>query len=92
MTVSRLYLKTGAVVPEHYHENEQLSMIMAGRLKFLMNGQEIVVTAGQILQIPSNVPHRVEAMEDSEAIDLFAPVREDWRRGDDAYLRGEQPR
>jgi quercetin dioxygenase-like cupin family protein len=38
--------------------------------------------------IPGNVPHRVEALEDSVVFDVFAPRREDWIRGDDAYLRG----
>jgi quercetin dioxygenase-like cupin family protein len=40
------------------------------------------------MQIPPDAPHRVEALEDSVAIDLFAPPRLDWIRGDDAYLRG----
>ncbi len=92
ITISRLFLKAGAVVSEHHHENEQLTMLISGKLKFLMEGKEIIVTAGQVLQIPPNVPHRVEVLEDSEATDLFAPIREDWLRGEDAYLRGESHR
>lgn len=87
MTIARLYLKAGAVVPEHRHENEQVSTVVSGRLTFKLDGREIVVSAGESLQIPSNVPHSVVAEEDSEALDLFAPCREDWIRGDDAYLR-----
>lgn len=88
MTVARLSLKAGAVVPEHRHENEQVTMLESGRLVFISNGERIEVRAGQTLVIPPNVPHRVEALEDSLAVDLFAPLREDWLRGDDAYLRG----
>ncbi len=92
ITVARLFLKAGAVVAEHHHENEQITMLQSGRLKFIFPGEEIELTGGQVLEIPSNLPHRVEALEDSEAVDLFAPIREDWLRGDDAYLRGEPAR
>jgi quercetin dioxygenase-like cupin family protein len=65
-----------------------MTMLAKGRLLFYMEGGVHTVNAGQVMVIPPNVPHRVEAIEDSEATDLFSPVREDWRRGDDAYLRG----
>ena len=87
MTVARLYLRKGSSVPEHSHHNEQISMIEQGSLKFVIGGQEIVLKAGQVLRIPPNLPHSAEAMEDSVAVDLFSPPREDWIRGDDAYLR-----
>ncbi len=87
ITVARLYLRKGCSVPEHKHHNEQISMIEKGALRFVLNGQERVVKAGEILQIPPHVPHSAEAIEDSVAMDLFSPVREDWKRGDDAYLR-----
>ncbi len=87
LTVAKLYLNKGAFVPTHSHVNEQISMVEYGALKFVMNGQEIVVKGGEVLQIPPNVPHSAEALEDSLATDLFSPVREDWIRGDDAYLR-----
>ncbi len=87
MTVARLYLRKGSSVPEHSHHNEQISMIEQGSLRFVIAGRETVVKAGQVLRIPPNVPHSAEAMEDSVAVDLFSPPREDWIRGDDAYLR-----
>lgn len=87
MTMARLMLKKGAVVPEHHHINEQISSVTEGSLVFFIGGEEIVVKAGESLVIPPNVPHRVEALEDSVAVDLFAPLREDWLKGDDAYLR-----
>ena len=87
MTVARLSMRAGAVVARHSHENEQLTMLEKGKLKFIFDDREEIIQAGQCLQIPSHAPHRVEALEDSDATDLFAPVREDWVRGDDAYLR-----
>jgi quercetin dioxygenase-like cupin family protein len=87
MTISRLTLKKGAVVPRHQHVNEQITNLEQGSLRFIFDDDEVLVSAGESLQIRSNAPHRVEALEDSVAVDLFSPVREDWVRGDDAYLR-----
>jgi quercetin dioxygenase-like cupin family protein len=87
MTVARVYLSKGCAVPEHSHHNEQISMLEQGALRFVIGGVEKVVKAGVVLRIPPHVPHSAEALEDSIAVDLFSPVREDWIRGDDAYLR-----
>jgi quercetin dioxygenase-like cupin family protein len=87
MTVARVYLKKGCLVPEHSHHNEQISMMEQGTLRFVLAGEELILKAGQVLRIPPHVPHSAEALEDSIAVDLFSPVREDWIRGDDAYLR-----
>jgi quercetin dioxygenase-like cupin family protein len=87
ITVARLSLRKGCSVPEHSHHNEQISMIEKGALRFLVRGVEEVVKAGEVLHIPPHVPHSAEALEDSIAVDLFSPIREDWIRGDDAYLR-----
>jgi quercetin dioxygenase-like cupin family protein len=87
MTICRILLKKGAVVPMHSHENEQVTMLESGVLRFIFDHEEKVIHAGDALPIPPHAPHRVEALEDSIAVDLFSPVREDWRRGDDAYLR-----
>jgi quercetin dioxygenase-like cupin family protein len=87
MTVARLELRKDAAVPEHAHHNEQISIVERGALKFFIDGGEQIVRAGEILTIPPNVPHGVLVLEDSVVLDLFSPPREDWRRGDDAYLR-----
>lgn len=87
MTVARVYLKKGCLVPEHSHHNEQISMIEQGALKFVLGGVEKVLRAGEVLRIPPHLPHSAEAMEDCVATDLFSPPREDWIRGDDSYLR-----
>lgn len=85
--LARLVLKKNARVPEHRHRHEQVSQVVEGALKFLIEGREMMVRAGEILCIPPHVPHEVIAMEDSVALDIFNPPREDWINGDDAYLR-----
>jgi quercetin dioxygenase-like cupin family protein len=87
MTVARMYLGKGCLVPEHSHHNEQISMVERGSAKFVVAGEERIMHAGEALRIPPNVPHYVEALEDCVALDLFSPRREDWIRGDDSYLR-----
>ena len=88
MTLARITLAQGAVVPRHSHPNEQIATVLSGRLRFGLGDEEHVVDAGASLLITSGVPHEVEALEDSVVLDAFAPRREDWIRGDDAYLRG----
>jgi quercetin dioxygenase-like cupin family protein len=87
MTLARITLQRSAVVPSHSHANEQITMLQSGALRFVLDGEECVLKAGEMLRIPPDAPHSVEAIEDSVAVDLFAPVREDWIRGDDQYLR-----
>jgi quercetin dioxygenase-like cupin family protein len=87
LTVARLWLGKGSVVPTHSHHNQQITMLETGALEFQMDGTTFVLKPGEALVIPPHVPHRVEALEESTATDLFTPAREDWIRGDDAYLR-----
>ena len=88
LMVARVLLKRGCVVPLHSHHNEQLTYILEGALKFGLNGEEVVVRAGEVLCIPSNVPHQAVALEDTVDLDIFTPPREDWIAKTDAYLRG----
>ncbi len=85
--LARLVLHKGCVVPEHQHENEQITYILEGALRFTIEGRELTVRAGEVLVIPSNVVHRAEALEDTVDIDLFDPPRQDWITGADSYLR-----
>jgi len=85
--IARVLLRKGAVVPKHHHHNEQLSYILEGALKFLIEGKEIVVRSGEVLCIPPNVPHEAHALEDTVDLDVFNPPRQDWIDRDDAYLR-----
>ncbi len=87
MTIARFDLRKGASVPEHRHPNEQITTLERGRVRFVLNGDEIFLNAGESLHIPANAPHSAEAIEDSIAVDVFSPPRQDWIRGDDSYLR-----
>jgi quercetin dioxygenase-like cupin family protein len=86
--MARILLKKGCVVPEHSHPNEQLTYILDGTLKFWIDGKEIVAHAGEVLCIPSNMPHKAEALEDTVDLDIFNPPRADWINKTDQYLRG----
>lgn len=85
--VAQVFLKKNAVVPEHYHESEQLTYILEGSMRFELEGREVIVRKGEVLHIPSNVPHRAVALEDTLDVDIFSPIRHDWLTKDDAYLR-----
>ena len=87
LMIARVLLKKGVIVPEHSHENEQLTYILEGALKFWIDGREIVVHAGEVLCIPPHMPHKAQAMEDTVDLDVFYPPRQDWLSKNDAYLR-----
>ncbi len=87
ITVARIALAKGCIVPEHSHANEQITMLQQGRLLFRMSGRELALEPGDVLHIAAHEPHSVEALEDCQVTDVFSPPREDWRSGDDAYLR-----
>jgi quercetin dioxygenase-like cupin family protein len=90
MMLAHVYLKKGCVVPKHSHENEQLTYIQEGALRFWIGEdekEEVVVRAGEVLHIPSNVLHKAEALEDTLDVDVFSPPREDWLNKTDSYLR-----
>ena len=87
MMIAHVYLKKGCIVPMHAHENEQLTYILEGWLRFRVGDDVVDVKAGEVLCIPRNVPHEAEAMEDTLDVDVFNPPRADWLDGSDAYLR-----
>ena len=90
MMIAQVLLKKGSVVPQHSHDNEQITFIVSGALRFLLGedqDEEVVVRSGGVLVIPSNLPHSAEALEDTVDVDIFCPPREDWLDGSDDYLR-----
>ena len=87
VTIARFELKRGGVVPQHAHENEQVSFVLDGALKFKIDGREIVVRGGEVLQIPGSVAHEVEVLEDTLVVDVFSPIRQDWIDKTDTYFR-----
>jgi quercetin dioxygenase-like cupin family protein len=90
MMLAHVYLAKGCVVPMHSHENEQLTYILEGTLRFFLGADEsevVDVAAGEVLHIPGHLPHKAEALEDTLDVDIFHPPRQDWLDGSDAYLR-----
>lgn len=90
MMLAQVYLKKGCIVPKHSHDNEQLTYILEGALKFWIGedgAEEITVHTGEVLLIPSNVPHKAEALEETLDVDIFSPPRQDWLDKKDDYLR-----
>lgn len=88
--LAQVYLRKGCIVPRHSHENEQVTYILEGALRFWIGEDEARVQdvrAGEVLHIPSNVPHKAEALEDTLDLDVFTPPRADWLARTDEYLR-----
>lgn len=91
--LAHVYLDKGSIVPKHSHDNEQVTYILEGTLRFWLGdeGEDVVdVSAGEVLHIPSGLPHMAEALDDTLDLDVFAPPRADWLDGTDAYLRAPE--
>jgi quercetin dioxygenase-like cupin family protein len=90
MMIAHVYFKKGDDVPRHSHENEQITYVLDGALHFWLGAdgeRELIVRSGEVLVIPSYLPHRALALEDTLDVDVFNPPRQDWLTGTDAYLR-----
>lgn len=92
MMIAHVFLDAGCVVPRHAHDNEQITYILEGALRFHIGPEgeeEVVVRAGEVLHIPPGVPHEAEALEDTLDVDVFSPPREDWLDGTDTYFHDQ---
>lgn len=90
--VAHVYLKQGAIVPKHFHENEQLTYILKGKLRFWVGeslSESFDVGPGEVLRLPANVPHRAEALEETIDVDIFSPPRQDWLDHTDTYFQDQ---
>ncbi len=90
MMITHVYLKKGCLVPRHQHMNEQITYVLEGALRFRLGAsgdEQVDVRAGEVLHIPSHLPHSAEALEDTLDVDIFDPPRQDWLDGTDQYLR-----
>lgn len=95
LMLAQIELKAGCVIPRHAHANEQVSYVLRGSLRFWVGervdsedvADSTLLSAGDVLTIPGNVPHRVVALADTLALDTFTPPRADWLAGTDDYLR-----
>ena len=73
-------LDKGAILPQHAHPHEQIGTVLKGKLELSVAGEKQIVTAGGAYHIPSGVTHSGLCLEGpAEVIEMFAPVREDWR-------------
>jgi quercetin dioxygenase-like cupin family protein len=91
LMIAEVRFAAGDDVPRHAHENEQITWVISGALRFWFgedDAQELVVRPGELVAIPSNLAHRARAEADTVSYDLFTPPRADWIAGSDAYLRG----
>lgn len=82
MMISQIHLSQGCSVPTHTHENEQFACIVSGKLKFGLGAEgsperrDVIVSAGEVLHLPSMVPHSADALEDTLVLDIFSPPSE----------------
>lgn len=90
VTVARFELAAGGVVPRHSHDNEQVSCVLTGALRFRFGDREMLARAGDVIRIPGGLAHEVEVVEDAVVIDVFSPVRRDWIDKKDDYFRAKR--
>jgi quercetin dioxygenase-like cupin family protein len=87
VTIARFELAAGGVVPRHAHENEQVSCVLSGALRFVFDGGDVIARGGDVVRIPGGTAHEVAVLEDTIVIDVFSPIRQDWLDKTDDYFR-----
>lgn len=90
MMIAKMNFKDGFVVPLHHHVHEQITQVVSGKMRFWFGAnkeQQMDLDAGDVVVIPSNVPHEALMIGDVVEIDSWSPPREDWLDGTDDYLR-----
>lgn len=85
MTLAYVDVAEGAALPEHRHVHEQVINLLEGRFELTVDGESHVLEAGQVYAIPSNVPHSGRGITRCRILDVFQPVREDFRNKTVAY-------
>jgi quercetin dioxygenase-like cupin family protein len=79
LTVAHFRIEMGSTLPEHHHVHEQVTNIVSGELEMTIGGETKVCKAGDVVVIPSGVPHSARALTDCRVIDVFQPARDDYR-------------
>ena len=78
--ISEVFLHKGFSVASHKHDNEQMGVVLSGRVRFTIgegdDTREEILEGGEVLHLPSNVAHGAEALEDTLILDIFSPVSE----------------
>jgi len=79
LMVCRLRFAPGVVTAVHTHRHEQITLVERGRVRFVIDGRERVVGAGDVLHFPSNLPHGATMLDEEVVlVDIFTPIREDF--------------
>jgi quercetin dioxygenase-like cupin family protein len=79
VTLAYWDIEAGAALPEHSHPHEQVANVIEGEFELTVAGERRLLTPGQVAVIPGGVPHSGSAMTSCRIIDVFHPVREDYR-------------
>jgi quercetin dioxygenase-like cupin family protein len=79
MTLSYVEIQPGTQMPEHSHPHEQTTFMLEGELEMVIGGEKMLFTAGIVHVIPGNTPHSAYARTFVKVLDVFAPVREEYR-------------
>jgi quercetin dioxygenase-like cupin family protein len=90
LMIARMNFKDGFLVPLHHHIHEQVTQVVSGKMRFWFGAnkeQTMDLLPGDVIVIPSNLPHEALMIGDVEEIDTWAPPRQDWLDGSDHYLR-----
>jgi quercetin dioxygenase-like cupin family protein len=91
MTIARIYFDDGFIVPLHAHENEQVTQVVEGTMRFWFDEAKTETRdlhAGEVMVIPPHFPHGAQMIGRVVEIDMWSPRREDWLKKTDDYLRG----
>lgn len=90
--IAKMRFEDGFVVPKHHHENEQITEVFEGVIRFWFGDDEehVDVGPGETVVIPGNLPHRAVMIGDVHTMDTFSPPRQDWIDGTDDYLRNSK--
>lgn len=76
--MGKFQIRKGAAIPAHSHPHEQTGIMLSGKLRFTVDGEVIDIESGDSWCLSGGVEHSAEALEDSVAIEVFSPVREDY--------------
>jgi quercetin dioxygenase-like cupin family protein len=79
MTIAFWDIDAGAALPAHAHPHEQVSCVIEGQFEMTVGGETRLMTAGMVVTIPGDTPHSARALTVCRLVDVFRPVREDYR-------------
>jgi quercetin dioxygenase-like cupin family protein len=90
LMIARIKFTDGFIVPLHFHVHEQVTQVISGKMRFWFGEnkeQTMELGPGDVIVIPSNLPHEALMIGEVEEVDTWAPPRQDWLDKTDDYLR-----